>query len=334
MQTSYQPTFSAPLASPPSHSLCPILSGPTACGKTGFSIEFAQQHSIEIINADSLLVYRDFDIGTAKPTAAEQSGVPHHLIDICDPLENFSAADFVNQARSMIAQIESRGKRALIVGGTPFYLKALCFGVWEAPATHPEFRSTLEPFTSEELHARLTSRDPKRADDIHPSDRYRVIRALEILEFSSFQTHEEMLAQSSPLQPNPLFPLLWIDRDHAELESRIQIRTQEMLKHGFVDEVIRLQNQFPGARALNSVGYRQVCDYLAERAPSGRKIRPGTAGLADEIQLATRQLVKSQRTFLKGLTRNLGDRLARRFVLNQERSELERALVELYSPSS
>ena len=186
----------------------PVLSGPTASGKTALALEFcaarkAKGQILEIINADSLLVTRRFDIGTAKPSLQEREQIPHHLIDCCEPEVQFTAADFVRETLRLTGEIQARGGFPLIVGGTPFYLKALFFGIWDAPPTHPEFRKSLEDFSNEDLHQRLQTRDPARAQQTPVADRYRVIRALEILEFSnksSLQEIEEDDDAESPVE--------------------------------------------------------------------------------------------------------------------------------------
>lgn len=302
-------------------SLCiPILAGPTASGKTSFALEIARLFDLEIINADSLLVYRYFDIGTAKPSHQELESVPHHLINIRDPLESFTAADFVRAVHALSTDLQRRKKRALIVGGTHFYLKALCLGLWDAPETQPEFRKSLEPVELSELFERLRLQDPSYAEKIGASDRYRIIRALEILEFSS-KRPSELEFEAAQKQPDPRFPLLWIDRSPEEIEARIQARTHQMLQDGLIEETRRLLENYPQARALTSVGYRQVVDFLRGISPPGRTLRPGTEGLSDEIQLATRQLVKSQRTFLRGFE------FADRFLFEEDRLKL-RARIE------
>ena len=302
----------------------PILAGPTASGKTSFALAVAEKHRLEIINADSLLVYRGFDIGTAKPTKDEQARVAHHLIDIREPLDSFTAADFVREVHELTSVLESEGRRALIVGGTHFYLKALCLGLWEAPPTQPNFRAAQESRGLGDLFAELARKDPAYAQKIGPMDRYRIIRALEILEFSN-QKPSDLAAHAEKRAPDPRFPLLWIDRESEELEGRIALRTSEMLEQGLVEETRRLLEDHPGARALESVGYRQVVDHLQGRAPEGRTLRPGKAGLEDEIRLATRQLVKSQRTFLRGFT------FAERFLFEAERLKLEARVQQLLS---
>jgi tRNA dimethylallyltransferase len=299
----------------------PILAGPTASGKTSFALEQAERLGLEIINADSLLVYRHFDIGTAKPTAQEMGSVPHHLINIRDPLESFTAADFVRAVHGLAADLHRRNQKALIVGGTHFYLKALCLGLWDAPETQPEFRKTLESVETSELFERLRTLDPTYATKIGVADRYRIIRALEILEFSP-KKPSQLESEAAQRQPDPRFPLLWIDRNPDEIEARIQARIQQMLAAGLIQETRSLLEHYPQARALHSVGYRQVVDFIHGTPPPGRAVRPGTEGLSDEIQLATRQLVKSQRTFLRGFE------FAERFLFEEDRLKLKARIEE------
>ncbi len=305
----------------------PILSGPTASGKTAFVLELAEHYDLEIINADSLLVYRGFDIGTAKPTKEELARVPHHLIDIRDPEETYTAADFVRDVERLLREIHSRGKRALIVGGTPFYLKALTFGLWEAPSTSPEFRKAVENDPTPLLHEQLQALDPTHAAKIGPADRYRIIRALEILQFSG-KKPSELEAEAKTRGPDPRFPLWVLDRAPAELESRIHLRTRAMLEHGLIDEARQLCQEHPTARALGSIGYAQVLDHLDGKAPQGRTLRPGLDGLQDEIALATRQLVKAQRTFLRGMPH------AQWFLFEQDRPRLEALARETFAATT
>ncbi|MFN7684759.1 MAG: tRNA (adenosine(37)-N6)-dimethylallyltransferase MiaA, partial [Oligoflexia bacterium] len=229
----------------------PILAGPTAAGKTQFALEVASELNLEIINADSLNVYRGFNIGTAKPSTSERASVPHHLIDIRDPLEKFTAADFVREVHALCSS-----RRALIVGGTHFYLKALCLGLWDAPPTQPEYRNSLMSVETSELFEKLLKRDPDQALKVGRKDRYRIIRALEILEFSDkIPSLLESQAKSKALEqgPDPRFALFWIDRDNTELNERIALRTRQMIEQGLIDETRELLARFPGARALHSV---------------------------------------------------------------------------------
>jgi len=281
----------------------PILTGPTASGKSGIALELAKElknknQTLEIINADSIQVYREFNIGSAKPTAEEQAFTPHHLIDILAPAETFTAGDFIRAVEPMIAQVRARGNHPIIVGGTGFYLKALLYGMWDAPPAQPELRAELEKLSDDELHEKLRKLDPKSAARIHEHDRYRLTRAIEISQTTGKPLDE--LERGTAPTPNPAYQLFLIDRE--DLDTRIASRTSTMLEQGFVEEVKRIRAQTPDAPALNSVGYRQVVDYLDGKTPPGRKLKPGLQGLEEEITLATRQLVKKQRTWFRGQT--------------------------------
>jgi tRNA dimethylallyltransferase len=290
----------------PPQSVTVILTGPTASGKTAIALELARRHPgrIELVNADSMVVYRGMDIGTAKPTRAELAEIPHHLVDVRDPDQPFTAGEFVREAHAAIQDVHSRGKLALIVGGTGFYLKALLYGLWEGPAADLALRARLEAIEPARLHERLMTVDPVSALRIGAADRYRLVRAIELLELTGRTPTELQAAQ--PERPDPRFELLIIDRASDELESRIAQRTSQMIQEGLVEETRALRERYPGARALSAVGYRETCAFLDGITPTGRKISPGTAGLEDEIRLATRQLVKRQRTWFRSLHSRLG----------------------------
>lgn len=280
-----------------------ILTGPTAVGKTDLSLEIVhqlqKQHQIEaeIINADSMLVYRGMDIGTAKPSLQERRGIPHHLIDIRDPNDTYSAGDFYRDVHTTLEQLHTQGKRALIVGGTGFYLKALLYGIWDSPKSDPSLRLKLEARETADLYQELKERDPLALDKISAQDRYRIIRALEVMLMGGTPVSQ---LQKNQTTANPNFQLYWMERDKEVLQKRIQLRTQQMLAAGWIQEVESLLLNFKGAKALDAVGYRQIIEYLEKRMPTSRVIRPGILGLEDEICLATRQLVKRQRTWVKG----------------------------------
>lgn len=299
-----------------------ILTGPTAVGKTSLALDFAEKAGIEIINADSVCFYRHFDIGSAKPSFLEQSRVPHHLIDIASPGETYHAGRFLKECTHALQEIHSRGKRALIVGGSGFYLKALRFGLWDAPASSVEFRESLASVPTPELFERLTCSDEEHAKKVSPSDRYRIIRALEILELSGRKPSELEAAMSST--PDPRFQLWVLDREKAELEHRIQTRIRSMLDAGWVDEARSLRNRFPDSKTLSAVGYRQILNFLDQLTPQGRTLRPGMDGLCDEIELAHRQLAKQQRTWFK----NLG--FDREFLLDRDLDSLKESLMGVY----
>jgi tRNA dimethylallyltransferase len=299
-----------------------ILTGPTATGKTALAIELARQTpGLEIVNADSLLVFRHMDIGTAKPTLEERHAIPHHLVDIRDPDQNFTAGDFVREANTALEDIRSRGGRALVVGGSGFYLKALLYGLWDAPPADVALRAELEGRTSPELYAELEKRDPESAYRIGVNDRYRLVRALELLHLTGKSPSE---LQAAKHDPDPRFRLWVIDRTQEELIKRVAQRTRAMVRSGLIEEVRMVAERFPGARPLGSVGYAQVLEHLAGRSPAGRKVPPGIEGLESEVELATRQLIKRQRTWFRG------QKIARWFVLDQDRAALEAEWRELY----
>jgi tRNA dimethylallyltransferase len=301
-----------------------ILSGPTAAGKTRLALDLAKGHpGLELVNADSLLVYRGMDIGTAKPSLEDRAAVPHHLIDVRNPDEAFTAGDFVREAEAAIAAIHARKGRAMIIGGTGFYLKALLYGLWATPPSNPTIRARIERSTSRELYDALYKRDEKSALRIGVNDRYRLVRAWEILELSGKSPSE--LETASPKDPDPRFELLVIDRADEELDSRIKTRTAAMLEEGLVEEVKKIRTAYPGARSLGSVGYAEVCGYLDGRKPDGRNPRPGLEGLIDEINLSTRQLIKRQRTWFRS------EKSTHPYTLDKDRCALEKRLEEIYS---
>ena len=326
-----------------------ILTGPTATGKTALALELARifdsaqssdqitqnsdtaassGHSprLEIINADSLLVYREMQVGTAKPSAQELAQAPHHLIDIRSPDEPYTAGHFVRDVHTTLDEIHARGNRALIVGGTGFYLKALLFGMWDAPKADPALRADLSSLETGDLFQELQKTDPTSAARIGPTDRYRMIRALELFKMTG-RTATALEAEQNKT-PNPQFELWFMDRSTEDLAHRITTRTREMLSQGLVQETEALTRKYPDSRALNSVGYAQVQAFLRGEKPAGRKTAPGLEGLRQEIELATRQLVKSQRTFFRGLKTGAW------FELPAARENIHKAFHSLYFPHS
>ena len=304
-----------------------ILTGPTATGKSGLALEYTEHArrkglQLEIINADSLIVYREMDIGTAKPTPQELAHTRHHLVNIRNPDQPYTAGDFRRDVETSLKEIHARGARALIVGGTGFYLKALTHGLWGAPKSPPEMRAELEKKENSELHANLQAHDPDSANRIGPSDRYRLIRALEIIATTGMTPSElEKTHKTNPVTPHRL---LVIDRTSEELNARIAQRSRAMLEQGLVKEAEKILKKFGPVRPLEAVGYTQTIDYLQNRPPQGRPLRPGTDGLLDEIELATRQLVKRQRTWFRGLDS------AESFQLEKDRAKLWQALEAIY----
>ena len=284
-----------------------VITGPTATGKTTTAIKLAQEFNktnghtqIEIINADSVLVFKEFNIGSAKPTEAEKEGIPHHLINICDPLDDFSAGIFVEKVDTAISDICTRGMRPLIVGGSGFYLKALLHGLWDVPRANKAYRLELEQKTNDELKNQLALADPDALNTIHINDRYRLIRALEMIHGSNKSLTEIKNEHKNTVVSKYNFHLWILDRENADLLERIKIRAKLMLDSGLVNETETLFKKYPGAKILNSVGYKEVMQHILGHKPEGRKIAPGTQGLIDEIILATKHLVKKQRTWFKG----------------------------------
>ena len=249
------------------------LAGPTASGKTAGALALAavlgkQGRPVEIISVDSALVYRGMDIGTAKPTAAERAAVPHHLIDIRDPLQAYSAAEFVQDATRLIAEIRARGALPLLVGGTMLYFKALFDGIDDMPAADPEVRAKIEAQAAEQgwpaLHAELARVDPVTAARLAPGDSQRIQRALEVWHvsgqpLSSFHTTKTGANSALPESARALFSLEPDNR--AWLHERIAQRFDAMLAGGFIDEVTALRARgdlHPDLPSMRCVGYRPV----------------------------------------------------------------------------
>ncbi len=273
------------------------LTGPTASGKTAVGVALAKLLNAEVIALDSMTLYRGMDIGTAKPTPQERQGVPHHQIDVLDPRESWSVADYRDQATEIVAGIEAKGKRALFVGGTALYMKALLRGLFEGPAADPGLRDELEreaeALGDPALHARLAVVDPITAARLHPNDRRRVVRALEVAALTGrpLSTFQNEHGRHAPAGVH----VFAMERDRGELCGRIDRRVVQMFDQGFVEEVRRLMN---GPHPLHivpaqAVGYREVIDLL-----EGRASLPETVA---SIQLRTRQFAKRQRTWVRGL---------------------------------
>ena len=293
------------MASPPR---CIALAGPTASGKSAASLAIAQRWPVEIISVDSALVYRSMDIGSAKPSAEELALVPHHLIDIIDPLQSYSAADFVRDTTRLVDEIAARGRTALLVGGTMLYFKALLVGLDDMPQADATVRERIEARARElgwpALHAELARVDPATAARLPPNDSQRIQRALEVYEvsgrpISSFQTGRTR-NPDSPLDPEHLISLE--PQDRAWLHARIAQRFDGMLAAGFLDEVRTLRARGDLSTELSSmrcVGYRQAWDMLDAH---GDALTPEQlAELRDLGIFATRQLGKRQLTWLRSM---------------------------------
>ena len=271
--------------------------GPTASGKSALGLWMADQgFPIEIISLDSALVFRDMDIGTAKPTPQELAMVPHHLIDIITPSDIFSAAEFVEQCHILIQDIRARGKVPVILGGTMMYYKTLLSGMDELPVANPAIRQAIEQQAASEgwpaIHAQLYSVDPLTAARLKPNDSQRLQRALEVFKItgkplSSFHVRGQ--------QADACIPTLSIEpSDRAVLHKRIEARFQVMLEQGLIEELIELRHNHVLDETMPSmrcVGYRQVWDYLHGGCTYQEMTEKGVA--------ATRQLAKRQITWLR-----------------------------------
>ena len=272
-----------------------VLTGCTAVGKTEWALRWAEANDAEIVSCDSLLFYRGMDIGTAKPTAAERARVPHHLIDLCDLGTRMDVADYVTKVRSTLEDIERRGRRALVAGGSGFYLKAFFAPVADDVAVPEAVRADVEALTPEARLTRLRALNPGGLGALDTANPRRVVRALERC-LASGRTLAE-LAVEFARQPPPFadweVKLARIDRAPAELAARIEQRVQAMLAAGLVDEVRRLRGQGLEANpsAARAIGYRETLEFLDGRLAE--------AELAMAIVRNTRALVKKQRTWFR-----------------------------------
>lgn len=273
------------------------LTGPTASGKTAIGVALARRLDAEIVAVDSMTLYRGMDIGTAKPTDAERGGIPHHLIDVLDPWQAASVAEYRRWALAAVEDIERRGKRVLFVGGTPLYLKALLRGLFQGPGADSALRLRLEREAEEggtkALHRRLAAVDPPTAARLHPNDRRRVIRALELIELTGqalgrLQVEHERSAPAGTL-------VFALDRPRPELHDRINRRVTTMFDAGLVEEVRALwSSPRPlSAVAAQGVGYREVIAMLEGKA--------GLTETMERVRARSRQFAKRQCTWFRGL---------------------------------
>ncbi|NWD08168.1 tRNA (adenosine(37)-N6)-dimethylallyltransferase MiaA [Pseudomonas gingeri] len=285
-----------------------FLMGPTAAGKTDLAIELTKVLPCELISVDSTLVYRDMDIGTAKPSKALLAQFPHRLIDILDPAQSYSAAQFRTDALTAMAEITARGKIPLLVGGTMLYYKALLEGLADMPAADPQVRAEIEEEAArlgwQALHEQLANIDPESAARIHPNDPQRLSRALEVYRVSgsSMTLHRQRqsvqstdaAASGRPQLPYTVANLAIAPANRQVLHDRIAQRFTQMLEQGFIDEVVALRRRgdlHVGLPSIRAVGYRQVWDHLDGKLTSAEMQERGI--------IATRQLAKRQFTWLR-----------------------------------
>jgi tRNA dimethylallyltransferase len=294
-----------------------FLMGPTASGKTGVAVELAQRLPVELISVDSALVFRDMDIGTAKPDAATLAKAPHHLIDIIAPTEAYSAAAFRHDALRLMADITARGKIPLLVGGTMLYFKALREGLSELPQSDATVRAELDAEIAQHgiaaLHKRLAEVDPETSARLAPGDTQRVQRAMEIYRLTG-QPMSELIKKSHPLPqagegpgergeqsiPYDVLSIALVPGDRSTLHQRIAARFQQMLRDGLVEELRGLREKYPLHRDMTSmrcVGYRQAWEFIEGEIGEGELLEKGIA--------ATRQLAKRQLTWLRSMPDNV-----------------------------
>ena len=292
-----------------------ILTGPTASGKTALALELAVRLNAEIIAMDSMTLYQGMDIGTAKPSPAERAAVPHHLIDVLDPWDSGNVAWWLSEAARCCREIESRGKQALFVGGTPFYLKALLQGLFDSPPADHELRRQLE-LEAERLgpsafHAKLAAVDAPTAARLHPNDTRRIVRALEVWQLtgkplSEWQkqgwwnnSQERSAPETLRVAASPAIAdlprCLAIDLPREELYARINRRVEVMIESGWIDEIQRLRKLAKplSKEASQALGYREINEFLDGRRTIGETIA--------EIQLRSRQFAKRQLTWFRNL---------------------------------
>ncbi len=278
---------------------CWFLTGATAVGKTGVGIALAQRIGAEIISLDSMAIYRGMDIGTAKPTVAERAAVPHHLLDMVDPADEYSVAQYVAAAAATVADVRSRGKEPLFVGGTPLYLKSLLRGLFDGPPADWQLRREIERELAhvgqQALYDRLMQVDPVAASHIHPHDTRRLIRALEVFRATGepISHHQLQFEEGRSAEECRVFVLR---RRREELHARIEGRVEAMIDAGLVDEVRRLTSEGRrlGLTARQAVGYREALAYLAGECDHHETVA--------RIKARTRRFAKRQGTWFRSLS--------------------------------
>jgi tRNA dimethylallyltransferase len=277
-----------------------LLIGPTASGKSAAALSLAEQFNAEIVSVDSALVYREMNIGTAKPTADEQRRVRHHLIDLIDPTARYSVAQFITDCLAAIRDIQSRGHMPLLVGGTMMYANALIRGMSDVPPTDESVRAEIaarrERDGIEALHAELMRVDPITAARLPATDTQRVERALEVWTMTGTPVSSMQGNRKPALEGIAHSVIRWMPEDRAWLHARCEIRLRQMFAHGFVDEVRALRAKYTlnaDMPSMRSVGYRQVFDMLEEKTPVNE--------MMERSLFATRQLAKRQITWMRSM---------------------------------
>ena len=270
------------------------VAGPTASGKSALALRLAAARGGEIVSCDSLQVYRGLDIGSAKPTRAERDAVPHHLLDVVDPDQDFSAADYGRLARQAVADIAGRGRTPIVAGGTGLYLRALLHGLFEGPARDEPLRRRLEAIAGrrgdDRLHRMLARVDPEAAARIEPRDRVRVVRALEVYRATGRPIGEHHRAGSGALAGFDARVIV-LDPGREALRPRVEARTDAMLAAGLVEETRALLARYPDARPLDAIGYRQAAAVVRGESDVAKARR--------DMVVETMRYAKRQRTWFR-----------------------------------
>ena len=297
--SNYFPQAAPDIPPAPAAADCWYLTGPTAAGKTAVGIELARLINAEIVSLDSMTVYTGMDIGTAKPGSDQRAAVPHHLLDVALPSEDYSLSQYIDAAHEAIAEIRGRGKEVLFVGGTALYLKSLLRGVYQGPPADWVFREQIEQEVEQvgvaALHQRLAMVDPLAAAKLHPNDRRRIIRALEVHRQTGqpLSHRQTQFDEGRPPDRCKVFVLQW---PREELHRRIEERVDQMFAAGLVEEVRNLLAKFGdlSRTACQAVGYREVVEHLSGRAALLETI--------EKVKARTRQFARRQETWFRGLS--------------------------------
>jgi tRNA dimethylallyltransferase len=272
-----------------------FLVGPTASGKGGTAFELGRTLPVEIVSLDSMKLYRGMDVGTAKPSRAARDAVPHHMIDVADPWEEYDLRRYVDGANRCLADILGRGRSPLVSGGTGLYLRALLYGVFEGPSANPALRQSLRSLAREKgtdhLHALLGEKDPRAAGRIHPNDLLRLVRALEVIELTGKPLSEQQAQNTVRSDVRPV--LVGLRRTAEDLDARIEARVDRMMAQGFLDEVRRLWSgpRPPGRTASRALGYAQLAAHLRGETDLDEAV--------EQVKKETRRFSRRQMTWLR-----------------------------------
>jgi len=282
----------------------PVIVGPTAGGKTALAIALARLYhakgrSAEIVTADAFQIYRGMDIGTAKPSKAEQAGIPHHLIDIVDPVERFTVHDWLTRAEPMIAAMRAREIVPIVVGGTNLYIKSFLDGMFSAPEPTPEIRERVRAMPQDERRRLLEDADPAACERIHASDQRRTARALEVYLQTGTPITRLQQQWEAEQTHRPEAVLVGLDWDAETIKSRANRRVKIMVEQGLVEEVRGLWEQnLLGDQAAQAIGYKQLVAHFERRCSLDDAI--------ERVKIETRRLAKNQRTWLRRLRPRAG----------------------------